>query len=224
MDNSHPFHPIDLARVSAMRIHHAPLPYTIEPLGVIRELPDDSTHVVMVVDGECRLRRGDRVHPLGAGMFGVVPGSATIDGDPVGLVISIPGYVGLFQIGGPLESVGRLTYIDGCTDTLLVCPPRLGEPCLNHLHIPPGTSQTRHTHPTDRVGVILRGSGICRTPDGEWELSAGMGWRIPAGCLHSFFTAEDSLDVIAWHPDSDFGPTDENHPMRNKTIVGGASP
>jgi hypothetical protein len=25
--------------------------------------------------------------------------------------------------------------------------------------------------------------------------------------------------VIAYHPDSDFGPTHENHPMVNRTIV-----
>jgi hypothetical protein len=49
-----------------------------------------------------------------------------------------------------------------------------------------------------------------------------MGWRIPTGSVHSFYTRETPLDVIAWHPDSDFGPTDENHPMRNRTILGKA--
>ena len=95
----------------------------------------------------------------------------------------------------------------------------MGDPCLNHLHIPPHTNQTAHTHPSERVGVILRGSGECRTPGGTYPLGPGMGWRIPTGCLHSFHTGEESLDVIAWHPDSDFGPTDENHPMINRTII-----
>src|SRR5262249_20099281 len=140
-----------------------------------------------------------------------------------GLVISRLGYRGLRQIGVPLEAEGRLRYIDGCTDTLLVCPPRLGEPCLNHLHIPPHTSQSPHTHPSQRIGVILRGRGECRTPDGVYPLTPGMGWRIPTGCLHSFFTEEESLDVVAWHPDSDFGPTDENHPMVSRTYVNGVS-
>ena len=27
--------------------------------------------------------------------------------------------------------------------------------------------------------------------------------------------------VIAYHPDSDFGPTDDDHPMVNRTIVDG---
>jgi len=46
-----------------------------------------------------------------------------------------------------------------------------------------------------------------------------MAWRIPSGCLHSFFTFDESMDVLAWHPDSDFGPTDENHPMKNRTYI-----
>jgi hypothetical protein len=31
------------------------------------------------------------------------------------------------------------------------------------------------------------------------------------------------LRVIAYHPDSDFGPTHEDHPMINRTMVGGVS-
>jgi len=67
------------------------------------------------------------------------------------------------QFGGPLEATGRLRYVDGCSDTLLVCPPRLGEPCLNHLHIPPHTQQSEHFHPSLRIGVIARGAGVCHT-------------------------------------------------------------
>ena len=29
------------------------------------------------------------------------------------------------------------------------------------------------------------------------------------------------MDVIAYHPDSDWGPTDETHPMVNRTFVEG---
>jgi quercetin dioxygenase-like cupin family protein len=153
-------------------------------------------------------------------MFFSWPGRATLHGPGcIALVISRLGYVGLKLVGGPVEERGRLTYIDGCTDTLLLCPPRLGEPCLNHLHIPPQTAQSQHTHPSERIGVILRGRGECRTPSGVYPLAPGMGWRIPTGSLHSFYTADESLDVLAWHPDSDFGPTDENHPMINRTIL-----
>ncbi len=183
-------------------------------------LPAEATHFGIMTEGESVLRDARGTYRLQAGMFFVCPGECVVEGEAGrGMVISRPGYRGLWQIGGPLEVEGRLRYIDGCTDTLLVSPPRLGEACLNHLHIPPHTNQSPHTHPSERIGVILRGTGECRTPDGAFPLRPGMGWRIPTGSLHSFYTQEESLDVVAWHPDSDFGPTDENHPMRNKTLL-----
>jgi hypothetical protein len=184
----------------------------------VLSLPDDATHYGMVADGEAMLVDGEDTFRLRPGMFFVVPGRCTVEGGS-GLVVSCGGYEGLRQIGGPLEARGRLRYIDGCSDTLLVAPPRRGDPCLNHLHIPPDVCQTSHTHPSERIGVILRGWGTCRTTDGTFDLRPSMGWRIPAGCLHAFSTTEESLDVIAWHPDSDFGPTDEDHPMLNRTEI-----
>jgi hypothetical protein len=29
------------------------------------------------------------------------------------------------------------------------------------------------------------------------------------------------MDVVPYHPDSDWGPTHEEHPMVNRTLVGG---
>ena len=182
-------------------------------------LPPGATAFGMVTTGQTQLRDAEtRVFDLNAGMFFVLPDGGVARGGS-GLVIAWAGYQGLRQIGGPLEATGRLRYIDGCSDTLLVCPPRLGDPCLNHLHIPPRTDQTPHTHPSMRIGVILRGTGECRTPDGSYPLEPGMGWYIPTGCLHSFFTQDEALDVIAWHPDSDFGPRDDDHPMINRTQI-----
>lgn len=182
-------------------------------------LPSSATAFGMVTAGQTRLRDAESgPFDLSAGMFFVLPDGGVAHGGS-GLAAALFGYRGLRQIGGPLETAGRLRYIDGCSDTLLVCPPRLGDPCLNHLHIPPHTDQTPHTHPSVRIGVILRGTGECRTPDGVYPLRPGMGWYIPAGCLHSFFTRDDALDVIAWHPDSDFGPRDDDHPMINRTQI-----
>jgi mannose-6-phosphate isomerase-like protein (cupin superfamily) len=157
---------------------------------------------------------------LDLGCFALVPGGAYVFGG-TGLAIYTPAYVGLAQAGGPVEASGRLKYIDGCSDSLLVCPARIGEPCLNLLHLPPHTAQTAHTHPSERIGIILRGAGTCRTPEGEHALGPGMFWWIPPGAVHAFHTGEDSLDVLAWHPDSDFGPTHDAHPMLNRTIVDG---
>ena len=59
----------------------------------------------------------------------------------------------------------------------------------------------------------------CVTDERVVALRPGMGWFIPANLRHAFRTGPSSLDVIAWHPDSDFGPTDEDHPMINRTIL-----
>ena len=182
-------------------------------------LPVAATAYGMVTTGQARLSDAQTgPFALGAGMFFVLPDGGEIRGGG-GLTVTLSGYRGLRQVGGPLETAGRLRYIDGCSDTLLICPPRVGDPCLNHLHIPPHTDQTPHTHPSARIGVILRGTGECRTPDGVYPLRPGMGWYIPTACLHSFFTEKEALDVIAWHPDSDFGPRDDDHPMINRTVI-----
>ena len=185
-------------------------------------LAANDTHFGLVTDGEVVLQRGPDRFTLRAGAFFVVPGLASIDGRNGGcLVISRLDYQGLFQLGGPVEPKGRLRYIDGCSDTLLVCPPRLGEPCLNHLHIPPHTNQSAHRHPSVRIGVIAAGRGCCITDSGRYPLSPGVAWHIPTGSRHCFVTEDQSLDVLAWHPDTDFGPTDENHPMINRTFLPG---
>ena len=182
-------------------------------------LSAEATCYGMVTDGCAVLDDpGAGRFELRQGMFFALPEGGSLQGG-AGLVIVQFGYRGLRQIGGPLETVGRLRYIDGCSDTLLISPPRLGEPCLNHLHIPPYTDQTPHTHPSVRIGVIMAGMGECRTPDGVYPLRPGMGWYIPTGCLHSFYTREAALDVVAWHPDSDFGPRDDDHPMINRTVI-----
>ncbi len=160
---------------------------------------------------------GDRFL-LRAGSYFVAPEPVRIESG-LGLAIIVRDYRGLRQWGGPIETKGRLQYIDGCTDTLVVSPPRKGEPCLNHLHVPAQTNQLAHTHTSARIGVIIRGKGRCQTQGQTVELSQGLGWYIPANLRHCFVTTDEALDVLAWHPDSDFGPTDDNHPMINKTVL-----
>lgn len=139
------------------------------------------------------------------------------------LIVERVGYVGVFQLGGALEETGRLKYIDGCTDSLLIPPVKKGDACLNHLHFPSGITQTMHTHPSVRVGIVTKGSGECLTPYGNIPLREGMVFIIHQDGEHCFKTFDEGMDVVAYHPDSDFGATDEEHPMINKTIVDGVS-
>ncbi|MCR9145437.1 MAG: cupin domain-containing protein [bacterium] len=175
-----------------------------------------------VVQGPARLSCSAGEFMLSTGMYFTVPGDCEIEGGS-GWLIRQNDFQALFQIGGPAEETGRLTYIDGCTDTLLISPPVYGDPCLNLLHIPSHTRQTRHNHPSLRAGVIAGGSGHCVTPSGRIALFPGMVFHIPTGVDHSFHTDDSALRVFAYHPDSDFGPKHVDHPMVNRTIIGGVS-
>lgn len=180
-----------------------------------------NTYFGYVTCGEISLHHSGNIYTLAEGMYFSVPRNLHLTCDGIGnaIVMSRIGYDGFFQIGGPVEEKGRLTYIDGCTDSLLISPVMMGDPCLNLLHIPSGTQQSQHTHPSLRLGVIISGTGTCITPEKNLPLVPGTIFYIPQDGLHSFHTLADDLRVIAYHPDSDFGPTHENHPMVNKTIL-----
>jgi len=185
--------------------------------------------------------------PDGGGCFGinVGPGEASVNGRNVGpgqffstatgpviqadgllVAIQLDEYLGTNLIGGPLEARGRLRYIDGCTDSLLIAPPVLGDPCLNLLHFPVGIDQTAHTHPSVRFGVVARGRGECVYEEdgreGVYALEPGVVFCIPRDCVHKFRTLRgEEMTVVAYHPDSDHGPQHDDHPMLNRTWVGG---
>lgn len=181
-----------------------------------------------VICGEANVKTAGADVKLGPGGFFCVPGSATIQGELVAVVRRF-GFRGQ-TVFGQTERKGRLSYIDGCSDSLLVYPPRLGDPCLNYLHFPPGIDQSQHTHPTVRMGIVARGRGKAfRVPaagSSGWEidLTEGCIFLLPEQEQHSFRTTETDcdMDIIAYHPDSDWGPTDALHPMRNRTYIGNA--
>ena len=140
------------------------------------------------------------------------------------VLITRIGFRGQNSVGGPLEKSGRLCYIDGCSDTLLIYPPRLGDPTLNALYFPPNVNQTYHIHPSIRLGVVASGSGFAclKNPDGsenQIELKKGTVWCIEERETHRFITKDEGMVVIAFHPDGDWGPTDHNHTMLNRTYI-----
>lgn len=129
------------------------------------------------------------------------------------------GYRAMFGVSC-VEEKGRLSYIDGCTDTLILPPARAGDPCLNSLHFPPDINQTQHLHPDVRVGVVLSGEGKGYR-EGHWEvdLTPGCMFILPESEIHSFKTDKLPMRVIAYHPTTDTGPTDQSHPMLNRTYI-----
>jgi quercetin dioxygenase-like cupin family protein len=206
---------------------HATVMAAIDPSRDLLEgFTDPGAVFGFVLDGHnAVLRRNGYTYNLPPGSYFVTNTGAAELSSPGGRILLVhqPWADFPFTLGGPIEATGRLRYIDGCTDSLLIPPWRKGEACLNLLHIPPGTEQTIHTHPSDRIGVVVRGNGQCVTPDGTVDLVPGLIWRITADGLHRFRTEGDAISIVAWHPDSDWGATDQQHPMLRKTFVDGVS-
>ena len=190
------------------------------------QLPDTGTHFGFVYNGSPVLYRhaGSQEYKLHPGMYFSLPGEGLIGGeDSSGFVVTCPAFRGVFLIGGAIELTGRLGYINGGTDSVLIPPIMQGAPCLNALYFPPGVDQTAHTHPSYRMIIVVEGSGECETPEGTTSLQPGIAIFIPANSLHKFRTTEDKLTVICFHPDSDTGFTHVDHPMLKRTIVSGMS-
>lgn len=221
----------------------------IDGIGI--EIKDNCSYYGFIYSGETTIITDDRPFTnICKGMYFSISGKFNIVKQKKSKIVIIEvyhekgiypknNYKAMFTIGGPIENKGRLKYIDGCTDSLLIAPVKLGDPCFNHLHFPDGISQTAHTHPSHRIGIVSKGNGTCVTPFGNLPLIEGNIFVIKAwdGLTyskgldgldyeignHCFYTTDEEMDVIAFHPDSDFGPQDENHPMINRTIVNGIS-
>lgn len=163
------------------------------------------------------------------GTFHLLEGMYFCINGPIKLVCNSAVLIENFQykclntVGGPAEKTGRLKYINGCTDTVIINPAVIGDPCMNLLHFPKNVNQTMHTHPSLRCGITLSGNGIAAFPDGNVPLTPGSCWFLATGKQHSFHTKDSELLVSAWHPDSDTGPSHDDHPMINKTLVDGVS-
>ncbi|WP_395748836.1 cupin domain-containing protein [Prosthecobacter sp.] len=173
-----------------------------------------------VLSGPARLTVQQRTYDLVAGMFFAGPPEMEISGG-TGILIGGSGEAPIFLLGGPIEENGRLRYIDGCMDSLLIAPVSRGSACLNALYFPKGTDQTMHTHPSVRVGLVVRGGGVCKCATDKMQLRVGDLVVIPPNAVHGFTTAETGMTVIAYHPDSNAGSTDDDHVMLNGTIVDG---
>ena len=160
-----------------------------------------------------------------AGTFFCIPGPFEIGATGIVVVIRRACYKGLLS-AGRLERTGRLAYLNGCSSTVLIPPPKLGDPVLNHLHIPHGVEQIEHTHPSIRLGVVVGGAGIARGRDlelNDWQkpLFEGCVFLLNTGELHAFSTMADQrgMDLVTYHPDSEWGPSDDDHPMLASTML-----
>ena len=185
-----------------------------------------STTFGYVLDGSCIVQANGQEWSLVAGNYFAFHGDVSVQKSHL-LSMWTTMRVGYrcMPVVGQIEGNGRLSYIDGCSDSVLVSMPRRGDPVLNYLHFPTGILQTQHTHPSIRMGVVISGEGEAFQEQGNYH----EGWVKPLkkGCifmlkeqeLHSFRTTTSHMDIVAYHPDSDTGPTDETHAMINRTFI-----
>jgi quercetin dioxygenase-like cupin family protein len=117
---------------------------------------------------------------------------------------------------------GNLSYMDGGTNTTAVNPGRLGLPVINYVHFPAGMKQTLHTHPSQRIGLILSGKGEIELDNNVmFPIKAGDCWVMERNVLHNFMCNKgEDVTLFVFSPDSGTGPTDEVNPLKVRTYVG----
>jgi len=117
--------------------------------------------------------------------------------------------------------MGNLSYIDGGTNTTAVNPGRLGDPVINYVHFPAGMKQTLHTHPSHRIGMVLKGQGLVELDSSEFPLEQGSVFFMQRNVLHNFMCPyNEDVVLFVFAPDSGTGPTDEVNPLKIRTYVG----
>jgi len=114
---------------------------------------------------------------------------------------------------------GDLSYIDGCSNSVIVAPPRNGEPCINYLYFPPNITQTHHVHPSVRIGLVLSGEGKATVAGKDYPLTEGTAFILDRFDRHGFSTENSHMSLAVFHPDSESGPTDEFNPMKSRTYI-----
>ena len=188
------------------------------------QVPKNSTIYGFCISGSMTVSDSKTVMPNEFFSISSRYASSTIVVSGVGVCIIKHGYHGQNVFGGPIEPQGRLCYIDHCSDSLLVYPPRMGDPSLSSLHFPPGIVQTFHTHPSFRLGIVAVGRGYAESRNWngstyKHDLTPGAVFCMEEQEVHRFVTEDSNLIVISFHPDGDWGPTDHDHTLLNRTYM-----
>lgn len=138
-------------------------------------------------------------------------------------IVSFPGLALLesrYYVQDTLD-IGNLSYMDGGSNTTAVNPGRLGDPVVNYVHFPPNMHQTLHTHPSHRIGLILKGNGKIELDNDEFfDVNEGEVFYMRRYTLHNFITLDEPVIMFVFAPDSGTGPTDEVNPLKIRTYVG----
>lgn len=190
----------------------------------------------VVTQGSVLLAENQTFHTIKAGHFFTTKKGAKFQlEDPQTVIVTVQfeQYKGVFTLG-EIPSFGNLGYINGAYNRVLSGPQMKGLPCLNSLHIDVPIDQTAHTHPSTRVGVIMDGNieaRIYRNEDDKLPrkliLAKGDVFVMKPDTIHSFHKTDaqgdNPMHLVAFHPDSETGPTHEVAPMMTNSLVKGVS-
>jgi len=142
--------------------------------------------------------------------------------DASAVIINYPGLrfkENQFFIQNELD-IGNLSYIDGGTNTTAITPGRLGDPVVNYVHFPKAMYQTLHTHPSHRIGLILKGNGKIELDNNKYHnVVEGEAFFMRRNTLHNFITDNEEVILFVFAPDSGDGPTDEINPLKIRTYI-----
>lgn len=139
------------------------------------------------------------------------------------VIVKFPGlycFENLLYVENNLQ-IGNLTYMDGGTNSNAITPSRLGDPVINYVHFPKGMYQTLHTHPSHRIGLILKGNGKIELDNKEmFDVREGGVFLMARNELHNFICTDKDVVAFVFAPESGDGPTDEVNPLQARTILG----
>ena len=81
--------------------------------------------------------------------------------------------------------------------------------------------QTLHTHPSHRIGLILKGNGRIELNNNQYyEVREGEAFFMRRNELHNFISRKEDVILFVFAPDSGDGPTDEINPLKIRTYIG----
>lgn len=201
--------------------HHFIRSETVSGARNLIKKPREGSSFLFGKDLQCETSHGSLHFPRG---FAIATSKEiNIRSIGFGAWVEIPYYSLPFSAVELREGPGRLSYIDGCSNTLAIAPQRSGDPCVNLLFFPQHREQSYHSHPSLRLGLVLQGQGTADVADGpeekQYDLKEGVFFALDPHVRHRFRTRSETMSVIVFHPDSEDGPRDEANPMRSRTYL-----
>lgn len=162
-----------------------------------------------VFEGSVTIKYKKEDFTVKKGMYFSLPKELNIQGEGKAFIIEHYDHSCFFQIGGPVEEKGRIECEYNRSNSLLIAPTELHQPCLNLLQIHKNQENLPfHTHQEYRIGMVVEGFGYFATNDNRIPLEKGEIFILPANLAHRLEAPKNSENflIISYHPKSQVNP------------------